>query len=220
MRVSVIIPALNEIRHLPATLAALSWAHEVIVADGGSTDGTPQLPGVIDAPPGKGNQLNAGAAAASGDVLLFLHADCLAPPDAGLYIAEALHSPRVAGGCFEVRFAGPPSLSLRLVARGINLRSRLTRTATGDQGIFVRRAVFDQAGGFPNWPLFEDVEFVRRIKRAGQFRVLPTALLISPRRHLAHGVWRTVVLIWALRLGYWSGVSPFRLKQWFTDERR
>lgn len=225
---SVIIPTLNERETLPQTLRALGeqpWIHEIIVADGGSTDGTREWLvaqksiHLVDAPAGKGNQLNAGARAASGDVFLFLHADCQLPSDAGEHIASALASQSVAGGCFEVRFHTDRPSSLKLVAAGINLRSRLSKAATGDQGIFVRRSVFEQVGGCPDWPLFEDVDLVRRIKKAGRFTVLRSRLLVSPRRHLARGVFRTVLLIYVLRVAFWLGVSPFTLKKWFDDSR-
>lgn len=225
---SVIIPTLNEREHLPQTLAALEnqdGIHEVIVADGGSTDGTREwltarnFARMVDAPNGKGNQLNAGAHAASGNVLLFLHADCQLPPDGGRRIASALQSNSVAGGCFEVRFTADRPLSLKVVAAGINFRTRLSRAATGDQGIFVRRQVFEKNGGCPDWPLFEDVELVRRIKKAGRFAVLRSRLLVSPRRHLTRGVFRTVLLIYGLRVAFWLGVSPFTLKKWFDDSR-
>lgn len=228
MKCSVIIPALNERIYLPQTLAALEkhkWIHEVIVADGGSTDGTRQwlaaqgFARVVDTHAGKGNQLNAGAKAAAGDVLLFLHADCQLPLDAGEHIATALESRAVVGGCFEVRFHPNESRSLQIVAAGINFRSRLTKAATGDQGIFLRRRVFEYVGGCPAWPLFEDVELVRRVKKAGSFAVLHSRLLVSPRRHLARGVFRTVLLVYALRVAYWLGVSPFTLKKWFGDSR-
>ncbi|HEX8871185.1 MAG TPA: TIGR04283 family arsenosugar biosynthesis glycosyltransferase [Candidatus Acidoferrum sp.] len=225
---SVIIPTLNEKEYLPGTLASLreqEWIHEVIVADGGSTDGTrawlaaQDFARVVDAPAGKGNQLNAGAQAASGDVFLFLHADCRLPADAEAHIASGLRASDVAGGCFEVRFAASQPRSLKVVATGINFRSRMTRTATGDQGIFVRRRVFERVGGCPNWPLFEDVELVRRIKKVGRFAVLPARLCVSPRRHVARGVYRTVLLIYLLRVAFWFGVSPETLKRWFDDSR-
>jgi hypothetical protein len=131
----------------------------------------------------------------------------------------ALADPQLAGGAFYVRFAESRPRSLRVVAWGINVRARFRNSATGDQGIFVRKSVFDSIGGAPEWPLFEDVELVRRIKGAGKFVVLKTPLTISPRRYLAHGVWRTVFLVYLLRLAYWLGVPPHRLKNWFRDAR-
>lgn len=225
---SVIIPALNELHYLPHAVAALqkqTWIHEVVVADGGSTDGTrdwlalQNFAKVVDAPAGKGNQLNAGVRAASGEIFLFLHADCELPSNACKRIASHLESSNIVGGCFQVCFRDNSSGSLKMVAAGINFRSRMAQSGTGDQGIFVRRAVFEKVGGFPDWPLFEDVELVKRIKKAGRFAVLPSKILISPRRHLAKGVFRTVLLVYALRIGYWCGVSPFKLKKWFSDSR-
>ena len=227
-RCSVIIPALNEREQLPRTIAALqkqTWIHEVIVANGGSTDGTKEwltaqnFARLVDAPAGKGNQLNAGVRAATGDVFLFLHADCELPMDACERIASALQSPDVAGGCFQVRFNSGPKRSLKLVAAGINFRTRMAQAGTGDQGIFVRRSVFEQVGGCPDWPLFEDVELVHRIRKVGRFAILQSQLLVSPRRHLARGVFRTVLLIYGLRVAFWLGVSPFTLKKWFDDSR-
>jgi len=228
IRCSVIIPVLNERELLPQTIQALAahpWIHEVIVADGGSTDGTREwlaaqnFACLVDSPAGKGSQINRGAQAASGDVLLILHADCQLTSDAGERIAFALRFPGAAGGCFEVKFNATHPRSLKMVAAGINFRSRLTKAATGDQGIFVRRAIFEQVGGCPAWPLFEDVDLVRRIKKAGRFVLLRSKLLVSPRRHLARGVFRTVLLIYGLRLAFWLGVSPHTLKKWFDDGR-
>jgi hypothetical protein len=108
---------------------------------------------------------------------------------------------------------------LRLVAWGINVRARFRNSATGDQGIFVRKSVFDSIGGAPEWPLFEDVELVSRIKQAGKFVVLRTPLTISGRRYIEHGVFRTAFLIYGLRFAYWLGVPPNRLKNWFRDAR-
>ncbi len=166
LKVSVIIPILNELECLSETMSALrhqEWIHEVIAVDGGSTDGTlewlRQQKGVkiIEAPAAKGIQLNAGARGASGDTLLFLHADCRLPSDAEAALTRALESPSVAGGCFCVQFASRRPRRLGIVAAGINLRTVLAHTATGDQAIFVRRGVFQQIGGFREWPLFEDV---------------------------------------------------------------
>lgn len=228
MKISVIIPALNERNHLPVTLASLTHMdllHEVIVVDGGSTDGTrewlsqQQVSRVIDAERGRGAQLNAGARLATGDVLLFLHSDCLLPPDAPRHIIEALANDRVVGGCFLIRFAEQYPRSLWLIALGINGRTLLTRTATGDQAIFVRRSAYELAGGFAAWPLFEDIDLITRIKRLGRFVVKAKTVTISGRRWVTYGVWRTTAMMYALRAGYYAGVSPFRLKRWFEDVR-
>ena len=228
MKISVIIPSLNERNHLPVTLASLTHMdllHEVIVVDGGSTDGTrewlsqQQASRVIDAERGRGAQLNAGARLATGDVLIFLHSDCLLPPDAPRHIMEALANDRVVGGCFLIRFAEQYPRSLWLIALGINGRTLLTRTATGDQAIFVRRSAYELVGGFAAWPLFEDIDLITRIKRLGRFVVQARTVTISGRRWVTYGVWRTTVMMYALRAGYYAGVSPFRLKRWFEDVR-
>jgi rSAM/selenodomain-associated transferase 2 len=253
MKLSVVIPVLNERDSLPATIAALRACRgitesvvsetgvskttatktaastimlsEIIIADGGSTDGTADWVRaqqdliLVDSARGKGPQLNAGAARATGDMLLFLHADCILSPPAFRALQSAWADNVVCGGAFYVRFAERRPRSLHIVAWGINVRARLRNSATGDQGIFVRRDVFQSVGGAPDWPLFEDVELVRRIKRAGKFLVLKTPLTISPRRYLAHGVWHTVFLVYFLRFAYWLGVPPQRLKNWFRDAR-
>lgn len=228
MAVSIVIPVLNERDCLPKNLAALktqNWMHEVIVLDGGSTDGTlewlRQQSGVriIEARAGRGIQLNSGARAATGDILIFLHADSRLPPDSGERLKRALGSPEVAGGCFCVRFASRRPRSLGMVAAGINVRTVLTRSATGDQAIFVRRSVFQEIGGFREWPLFEDVDFVNRIKGVGKFVVIRSRVTVSARRHLRFGVFRTVMLVYLLRLGFWAGVSPFTLAGWYQSPK-
>ncbi len=227
-KLSVIIPVLNERECLPLTLSALrghDWIHELIVVDGESTDGTREWLDrnadgrvkLVHAERGRGRQLNAGAAEATGDVFLFLHADCLLPCDAGERLREALIEKEVAGGCFCVRFTQERPRSLALVAAGINLRTVLAHSATGDQAIFARRSVFEEVGGFREWPLFEDVDFVGRIKRVGNFVVIRSPVTVSARRHLREGVVRTAVRVYLLRLGYWAGVSPFTLARWYQD---
>lgn len=227
-RVSAIIPTLNELDQLPVTLArlqALNLAEEIVVVDGGSSDGTQEWLAtqmsfqVVNSAPGRGPQLNAGARESHGDVLLFLHADCWLPDDALARIGRALGSRRVAGGAFHIRFAEERPRFLRIVAGGINLRSDLCRCGTGDQAIFVRRDVIEAVGGFPNWPLFEDVDLVRRIKRKGYFAIISSPVAISARRYLTFGILRTILTMYALRVGYWMGISPFALKKWFRDFR-
>jgi rSAM/selenodomain-associated transferase 2 len=237
VKLLVIIPVLNERASLPVTIAALRACRgvaEIIVSDGGSTDGTvawlqaQREIVLVRSVRGKGPQMNVGAAAAfdvSGasniaDIaLLFLHADCLISQPAIDALHAALADRQLTGGAFYVRFAETRPRSLRLVAWGINIRARFRNSATGDQGIFVRKSVFDSIGGAPEWPLFEDVELVRRIKQAGKFVVLKTPLTISGRRYIEHGVFRTALLIYSLRLAFWLGVPPQRLKNWFRDAR-
>ncbi|MDH4229036.1 MAG: TIGR04283 family arsenosugar biosynthesis glycosyltransferase [Nitrospirota bacterium] len=224
---SVIVPVLNEAGVLEATLGAVAAAFpegaiEVIVADGGSHDASVALAGrhacqVVSAPRGRGPQMNAGAALARGDVLLFLHADTLLPPDALHHMSMALESPRVVGGGFRLSIAGGEGSSargglgqgaLRMVARGANLRTRLTGVFYGDQGLFVRREVFVRLGGFPPYPIMEDVAFGRRLKRAGQVVLLPVAVTTSARRWEREGLVYTTLRNWLLVSLFLLGVSP------------
>ena len=230
MRISVIIPVLNEKEGLPQTLRALEGFtdfYEIIVVDGASTDGTREwlsshLPSngkLVDGPRGRGNQLNAGGRTATGDVVLFLHADTRLPANAVQQITDALAEKGAVGGGFCVRFRESRPWILRVVEAGINLRTRLFRAPTGDQAIFSRQNAFIAVGGFAQWPIFEDVDFVHRLKRLGRFAVLPSRVATSARRYIAWGVWRTVFLMYGLRIGFWMGFSPFRLHRWFKDVR-
>lgn len=162
--------------------------------------------------------MNAGAAAATGDVLLFLHADTLVPHDAWQAVALALAEPRTVGGRFDVRFERDAGLGW-LISRMINLRSRLSGIATGDQAIFVRRETFDALGGFSDIPLMEDVDFTKRLKRLGRIAALRARVITSFRRWELRGPIRTILLMWSLRFLYWIGVSPVRLKALYNDER-
>ncbi len=228
MNLSVIIPTLNEREQLPLTIRRIQPAShilEIIVADGGSHDGTREW---LDAQPeistitserGRGFQQNAGAKVSRGEVLIFVHADCLLPENFAVLIEESLKNPLVAGGAFLIHFDTDISRSLNVIANGINTRTKFTRTATGDQAIFVRREIFEAIGGFENWLLFEDVKLVSEIKRRGAFKIINEKVIISARRYLNFGPWRTTFLMYALRLGYWFGVHPDKLFQWFQDVR-
>jgi len=207
-RLSVVIPALNEARGIRAALEALAplraRGHEVIVADGGSADGTADLAlglcdRVLQAPRGRALQMNAGARAATGDFLVFLHADTRLPPRADEMI---LNTPL--WGRFDVEIEGRHPL-LKAIACGMNLRSRLTGIATGDQAIFVRRAAFP---GFPEIALMEDVAFCRAMKKLGPPACRREKVLTSGRRWESRGVLRTVLLMWRLRLMYFLGTDP------------
>ena len=213
-RLSVVVPALNEASGIRAALEALAplraRGHEVIVVDGGSTDGTAGLAAglcdrVLSAPRGRAVQMNAGAGAASGDALVFLHADTRLPEEADELIFQSLRFFRWGRFVFEIE--GRHRL-LKVVACAMNLRSRLTGIATGDQAIFARRAAFP---GFPEIELMEDVAFCRRMKRRGRPACLRQTVRTSGRRWESRGVLRTIVLMWRLRLLYFLGARPERL---------
>lgn len=216
--ISVIIPTLNEEAAIGSTLAAIhsQGDAEVIVTDGGSTDATRKLAAdlarVIDAPKGRALQMNAGAQAATGDILLFLHADSTLTAGAYEEIRRVLRDPAVVGGGFCLRF-DDPAFSFRLIEWGSNLRARRLGLIFGDQGIFVRRSVFEQMGGFREMPLMEDWDFSRRLGKEGRVVVSPLRIVTSSRRFRRHGVWRTVWRMQVIKLFYLLGVSTARLNR-------
>ena len=217
-RLSIVVPALDEAAVIRAALEALrplrERGHEVIVSDGGSTDGTRERAAgdadrVLAAPRGRARQMNAGAEVAIGDVFVFLHADTKLPPEADRAVFEALGD-RPGWGSFPVRLSGVHP-AFRVIERMISLRSRLTGIATGDQAIFVARDLFRAVGGFTDLPLLEDVELCRRLRR-----ILPPVrprapVVTSSRRWEAGGIARTTALMWWIRGAYALGVSPERL---------
>jgi rSAM/selenodomain-associated transferase 2 len=214
LKLSVVIPTLDEAQTIGAALAALAplraRGHEVIVADGGSSDATVELARplcdrVVRGERGRARQMNAGARAATGDALLFLHADTRLPANADRQIVQGLSFSR--WGRFDVQIQGSHPL-LKVVARAMNLRSRLTGIATGDQAIFVRRDAFP---GFPEIALMEDIAFSSAMKRGGRPVCLRSLAVTSGRRWEARGVLRTIVLMWRLRLLYFLGAAPERL---------
>jgi rSAM/selenodomain-associated transferase 2 len=216
---SIIIPVLDEAATIAGALAALEPCRarhaEIIVVDGGSRDGTVEAvrrfaDRVMTAPRGRGSQMNAGAAAAHGDVLLFLHADTRLPADADRLVVDTLEQSNRVWGRFDVTIAGR-SPFLRVVAAMMNLRSRITGIATGDQAMFMTRAAFAQAGGFPDIPLMEDIVLSRRLKRLGRPACLAARATTSGRRWDRDGVVRTVVTMWRLRLAFFLGAEPARL---------
>jgi len=216
---SIVIPVLDEAGHIAAVLAdaaARCPGAEVLVVDGGSRDGTVEIAGrqpgvrVLASPPGRARQMNEGARAAAGVSLLFLHADTRLPPGAGELVQRALARPGAVAGRFDVQFDRNRRV-LRMVAFFMNVRSRWSRICTGDQAIFVRRDAFEALGGFPEIPLMEDVELTRRLKRVGRIVCLRARVVTAARKWEREGAWRTIALMWRLRLLYALGADPGRL---------
>lgn len=217
--VSIVVPVLDEASGIAARLSALAPLRaagaEVIVVDGGSSDGTAALAAahcdrVLAALRGRAAQMNAGAAGARGDILLFLHADTQLPEGALAAIAAGLQGSGRVWGRFDVTIEGRSPL-LPLVAAMMNLRSRLTGVATGDQAMFVRRAAFEQAGRFPDIPLMEDIALSRALKRIGPPLCLRQRVRTSGRRWDSNGAVRTILLMWRLRLAFFLGADPHEL---------
>jgi rSAM/selenodomain-associated transferase 2 len=224
-RLTIVVPVLNEAPIIVAALAALAPLRargaEIIVADGGSRDGTVHLAApladrIITVPRGRGAPMNAGAALGTGDALLFLHADTALPDDSDRLIDVALA--HRAWGRFDLRIAGSHPF-LAVVARMINWRSRLTGIATGDQAMFVSREAFQKVGGFPDLPLMEDIAMSRRLKRLCRPLCIATPVVTSGRRWEQNGVIRTILLMWRLRLSYYLGVEPALLAELYDAPR-
>lgn len=224
MKLSIIIPTLNEAPVLGPTLekAAASSA-EIVVVDGGSTDGTVSIAqqytaGIFISPPGRGAQQDCGARRATGDVFLFLHADTRVPPGFDRLIRHALQVPRVVFGAFRLRIV-PSSFLLDGIALMANLRSRFLKMPYGDQGLFVRRSTYIQVGGFRHWPLMEDVDFVRRLNRVGAFRLVRRPVETSARRWEQENPVFTTIRNWSLMIRYFLGVSPHALARHYGNPR-
>jgi rSAM/selenodomain-associated transferase 2 len=225
---SIIMPVLNEAAIVEETLGRLeplrARGAEAIVVDGGSGDGTPEIAApladrVVTAPAGRARQMNEGARAATGDVLLFLHADTVLPDKADRLIEIALKECGRQWGRFDVRIVGR-SRWLPVVAAMMNWRSWLSGIATGDQAIFVRRAAFEAVGGFPEIPLMEDIAISGALKRFGRPARIRERATTSGRRWDENGLAETIVLMWRLRLAYYFGADPGRLAARYGHGRR
>jgi rSAM/selenodomain-associated transferase 2 len=219
MKASIIIPALNDREQLRSTLPPLqrfrSAGHEVILVDGGSADDTRSVAeGKVDLllSTGKGRavQMNEGARHATGEILLFLHADTRLGDEAMAALLDRFPAGGKRWGRFDVRLSGSRPM-LRVVETMINLRSRLTGIATGDQGIFTSRKAFESVGGYREMPLMEDIALSRSLKRSGRPLCIGTPLVTSSRRWEEKGIWRTILLMWRLRLAFALGADPREL---------
>jgi rSAM/selenodomain-associated transferase 2 len=222
---SIVIPVLDEAPNIVAALQALAplrtRSAEVIVVDGGSHDGTialasPLADRVVNSARGRATQMNAGAAVAGGDVLLFLHADTRLSTNADQLIAEGLARSRRAWGRFDVSIQGSHRL-LPLIAASMNARSRITGITTGDQAMFVTREAFNAVGGFPEIALMEDITLARRLKDISPPLCLRARVATSGRRWEQRGVFRTVFLMWRLRLAYFFGANPTELARRYSN---
>ncbi|QEA40635.1 glycosyltransferase [Pistricoccus aurantiacus] len=226
MTLSIIIPALDEAAGIEAQLVSLQPLRErgaeLLLVDGGSRDATRQLAApyvtrCLRSNPGRAAQMNLGTAHARGAQLLFLHADTRLPEDADRLIANALESGRC-WGRFAVRLEGRHPM-IRVIAWAMNLRSRLTGIATGDQALFMTRDAFDRVGGFPEQPLMEDIEISRRLKRLSSPACLKAQVISSGRRWELHGIFSTILLMWRLRYRYWRGEDCHQLAKEYRHAR-
>lgn len=218
------MPVLNEAAGLAATLSSLQGLREagceLVLADGGSEDGSRDLAAPlcdqwVAAPRGRARQMNTGAAAATGDVLVFLHADTQLPEDALEWLERFAAGDRQ-WGRFDVRLSGRRPL-FRVIAWFMNRRSRLTGVATGDQAIFVKRGLFEQVGGYEPIPLMEDVALTRTLRHYDRPYCIPASVITDSRRWELNGPWRTIVLMWQLRWAYWRGTDPEVLARRYRD---
>ena len=224
-KVSIVIPCLNEGFILDSLLESLQRyryeGHELLLVDGGSSDGdlervAPMLDQWLVTPPGRARQMNAGAARATGGILWFLHADSRPPAHAPDLIIASLASGAHRWGRFDITMSGSHRM-LRLVEFMMNRRSRFTGIATGDQGIFVERRAFATVGGFPEIPLMEDIALSRALKRISAPSCIPERLETSSRRWETRGVYRTIFLMWRLRLAYALGADPGALERQYRQ---
>jgi rSAM/selenodomain-associated transferase 2 len=219
MRLSIVIPVLNEadgIEDFLSSLQSLRQAgHEIIVANGGSSDRTaeraaPLVDQIIQCPRGRAAQMNAGATLAHGDVLLFLHADCQLPDGAAILILDGLKRHQRRWGRFDIKLSGDRFM-FRVVEWFMNTRSRLSHISTGDQALFVERELFTSIGSFPLIPLMEDIAMTKQLKQIGAPLCVNATITTSSRRWEKNGVWHTIWLMWRLRYAYWRGVDPVDL---------
>ncbi len=224
--ISIVIPTLNEEAHIATVLANIPPAPEVeiLVVDGGSQDTTVDQARrcgvqVLLSPRGRARQMNAGAAIAKGEILLFLHADTRLPEAYDYYVRRILLQPDVAAGAFQLSIDSH-SRGLRFIEKMANWRSRYLKMPYGDQAIFLRAAVFHEIGGFPEMPIMEDYEFMQRLQKCGQIVIAQASVLTSARRWQELGILRTTCINQAVIIGYSLGISPSRLAQWYRGKQK
>jgi uncharacterized protein len=223
LSISIVIPALNEAENLPQTLNTLGKAVDIeaIVVDGGSLDDTVKVAvalgaRVISSTQSRAHQMNLGASAAKGDILLFLHADTCLPQNFDSLVRQTLLQPKAIAGAFELKIDGTTA-GLRFVEWGVRMRSHLFQMPYGDQAIFLKASLFRSMGGFAELPIMEDFELIRRLKQKGQIAIAPAAVLTSNRRWQKLSVFRTTLINQLVIIGYLLGVSPARLAHWYRS---
>ncbi|BAZ87620.1 TIGR04283 family arsenosugar biosynthesis glycosyltransferase [Dolichospermum compactum] len=221
--ISIIIPTLNEADNIQeAIISSQIGSHiEIIIVDGGSQDQTLLIAKslnvqVIISPPGRANQMNAGAMAANGEILLFLHADTRLPTNFEQMIRTTLAQPGIVAGAFALQI-NAPDWGLRLVEFGVKWRSHLWQMPYGDQAIFLTKDVFGQVGNFPQIPIMEDFELMRKLKTLGKIYLLPTPVITSPRRWLKKGIIQTTLGNQIIVIAYLLGIPPQRIRNWYSS---
>jgi rSAM/selenodomain-associated transferase 2 len=224
-RISVIIPTLNEAPTLTQTLTHIPNTPniEIIIADGGSTDRTLTIATqlhpnaiVLTTAPGRAHQMNQAAAIAQGHLLVFLHADTHLPPDWLTHIETTLAQPGTIAGAFHLKI-NSPKFSRRLIEWGSNRRSRHCQLPYGDQAIFLKRETFEAIGGFPDLPIMEDFQLIKTLQKRGKITLAPAAVTTDDRRWATVGIWQTTLLNQLMILGFYLGINPDRLRQWYRQ---
>jgi len=225
INLSVIIPVLNEAETIAQTLQYLQApAVEIILVDGGSSDPTVAIAKesgakvILSPEPGRAIQMNTGAQYATADTLLFLHADTQLPLNYRQLVQETLAKPKTVAGAFLLKINGQNPL-LRLIEKGVNARSRFLQMPYGDQGIFLKKETFEKVGGFPILPIMEDFQLIRTLKKQGKIRLAAASVLTSARRWERLGVIQTTLINQIIIIGYFLGIPPSQLKQWYASCR-
>ena len=223
--ISIIIPTFNEAANIENAIASTqpSTNVELIVVDGGSQDDTVSIAKslgvkIILSPPGRASQMNAGAMAATSDILLFLHADTRLPAGFDNMVRSALQQPQTVAGAFTLRIDAD-NWALRWVEKGVNWRSHFYQMPYGDKAIFLTTEIFHKIGNLPNLPIMEDLELIRRLKRTGNITIIPVPVITSARRWLKKGVFHTTLLNQIVIIAYFLGVSPERIRSWYRREK-